>query len=344
MNRIALFIFLILLTSNLTAKAYFFATDLETQVVNLDDKNIELIVTDKDDKKETEAFPIGTILKGKVFEYRFNKHFLRDEYVKVHLYEAVLPNGQVTEIDNDIKIKPRVLASGKHGVALIGAGIATALKVTVAVWSVGFPTGRGIKAVSDSAFAVYNTPEKESKLKQGTKGFVKGLLFPLPELVLKGEKLPIHDESYIWIQDAKEDEKKLSAFVVKKKNIYLSQDKYYDELDKDAPDFTAFLRPKDKMKYLKKQYKKSVRAKIKAQEKVEDEKKKQPIVIEVREDMASDIEEVSPQELKSAQEVLEEMAFEEAKESKVQELSAEKQKHIHFWQSAPSPQVIFDNH
>ena len=341
MNRIALFIFLIFLTSNLTAKAYFFATDLETQVLKLDNENVELVVTDLDDKKEEEAFPIGTILKGKVFEYRFNKHFLRDEYVKVHLYEAHLPNGQVTEIDNDIKIKPRVMASGKHGVALLGAGIATALKVTVAVWSVGFPTGRGIKAVSDSAFAVYNTPEKESRLKQGTKGFVKGLLFPLPELVLKGEKLPIHDESYIWIQDAKEDEKKLSAFVVKKKNIYLSQDKYYEDVGKDAPDFTAFLKPKDKIKYLKK-YKKSVRAKIKAHEKAEDDKKKQPIVIEVREDMASDVEEVSPQELNAAQDVLEEMALQEAKENKVQELSAQKEKHIHFWQRTNSPQVIFD--
>ena len=256
-------LFLLILNNLAPAQAYFFATDLEAQVLTLNDKEIELIVTQHDDKNETEVFPIGTIFKGKFFEYSFKKHFLRDEYLKLHLYQAILPNQKIIKVDKDIKIRPRVIISNKHSIQLGGAILATVLKFTVAVWSVGFPTGRGIKAVTDSAYAVYDTPSKESKWKQGTKGFVKGALFPLPELVLKGEELPIHNESYIWIQDAKEHEKKLTAFILKRKNIYLHKEKYYQANNIKEPNFTKYLKAKDLAKYKKKLAKKSVKAKVK---------------------------------------------------------------------------------
>ena len=326
---------LILASSNLPALSYYFATDVETQVLSLDDKNVELVVTRHDDKNETEVFPVGTILKGKFFEYSFRKHFIRDEYIKVHLYQAKLPNGTLVPIDNDIKIRPRVIVNGAHSLQLAGAALGTALKITVAVWSVGFPTGRGIKAVTDAAFAVYNTPTEESKWKQGTKGFIKGALFPLPELVMKGEHLPIHDESYIWIQDAKKHKKNLTAFVVKRKNIYLEKDKYYDAKGKAAPDFTQYLRPKDMAKYQEQLAKKGVSAKIKHKEKI----------IEIKENVVEqhevETEAVTPEEISEAMELKEEV--EHAESARIQEQELTIKPHKHVWQrSWRKPKVKFE--
>lgn len=179
------------------------------------------------------------------------------------MYEAKLPDGTLEKIDNNIKFKPRIFIDNSHGIQLLGFATGMALKFTIAFWTVGFPAYRGIKGITEAAYAVYNTPIKESKWKEGSKGFVKGVLFPLPELVLKGEELPIHDESYIWIQDAKKEKQNISAFVVKRKNIYLDKEKYYEEIGKEQPDFTNLLRPKDYAKYQEKLANKGVKAEIK---------------------------------------------------------------------------------
>ena len=71
-------------------------------------------MTRLDNEKEKEVFPVGTILKGNFFEYAFNKHFLRDEYIKIHLYEAELADGTVQKIDNNIKVRPRVFINTRH--------------------------------------------------------------------------------------------------------------------------------------------------------------------------------------------------------------------------------------
>jgi hypothetical protein len=133
------------------------------------------------------------------------------------------------------------LFSAKHSGAAIGAITGLVLKVTVAIWSVGFPVGRGAKAINDAAFGVYNTPEMESKWKQGAKGFTKGILFPLPELFLKGEELPIHKDSFVWIQDAKEHKKNLTAFIIKRKNLFLDNDKYYEYTGETEINFNHLL-------------------------------------------------------------------------------------------------------
>lgn len=324
-------IILTLLMMDLPAQAYFFATDLETQVLALDKKNIELIVTKKDDKDESEAFPVGTIFKGEFYEYSFNKHFVRDEYLKVHLYEAKLPDGTIETIDNNIKVKPRIFIDNSHGIQLLGFATGMALKFTIAFWTVGFPAYRGIKGITEAAYAVHNTPIKESKWKEGSKGFVKGVLFPLPELVLKGEELPIHDESYIWIQDAKKEKQNISAFVVKRKNIYLDKEKYYEEIGKEQPDFTDLLRPKDYAKYQEKLAKKGVKAEIK-ESLVEEIPQTQPDPV-VQEE--SQVEE---------QELLEEEKVELPKNNQYNEQELTLNRHQHnFERSWRRPKVQFQD-
>lgn len=254
--------FVILLSNNLNAQAHYFATDVETKVLSLNNDNIQLVVTELDSNKRPSVYPIGTVLKGKFREYNFRRHFLRDEYMKIHFYEAQLPDGSNEKMDNDIKVKPRVFISLQNNLPAIGGITETVLNATVAVWSVGFPVGRGVKALVDGAYGIYNTPSKESKWKQGSKGFIKGALFPLPELFLKGEEVALHDKSYLWIQDADQDKKDLTAFVVKRKNIYLHRDKYYAAEAKPAPDYTRYLNEKNMKKYQAKLAKKGVSAKV----------------------------------------------------------------------------------
>lgn len=339
MKKILLNLALVLLifaSSNIKASAYYFATDIETQVLSLDDEKCELIVLSHDDDKEEEVFPIGTILRGKFFEYKFKRRLMRDEYVKLHFYEAKLPDGTVQKIDNDLKVKPRVLVSSKHNIQLVGAAIGTALKVTIAVWSVGFPVGRGVKAITDAAYGVYNTPIKESRWKQGTKGFIKGALFPLPELLLKGEEIALHDESYLWIQDAKEDEKKLTAFVVKRKNIYLTRGKYYDEKGIEGPDFVQYLNDKDMRKYQEKLAKKGVKAEIK------DKVKKKEKVIEVKENLVNKPKRTGRRASKTA-ESKEEFENQFAKAARIKEQALTIKPHTHIWQrSWRKPKVTFE--
>lgn len=221
----------------LDASAYYFATDIETKILSLSDEKIVVEVTQHDNRSEEEVFPIGTKMFGDIFAHKGRRHFLRDEYVKFHLYKAELPNGETQELDHEIKLRPRVLFNGQHVGDGIVAATALVLKVTVAVWSVGFPVGRGGKAIWDAGAAAFNTPTEESKWAHGAKGFVKGIFFPLPELFLKGEKLAVHEESYIWIQDAKQKKKKLSAFLIKRKNQYSKKDAYYEATGKVKPEF-----------------------------------------------------------------------------------------------------------
>lgn len=225
MKKILLSLFVFILSLG-NCQAYYFATDVETQVTKLTAKDIELIVTRVDDTDENEVYPVGTKLYASIFASSPKKHFVRDEYIKIHVSKAVLPNGTSETVDKDIKIRPRVFFSLQNSLAATGGVTGLVLGITIDFLTIALPVVRGGKAVIDSSFAVYNTPRCESKIDQGVKGFVKGALFPLPELIFKGEELPIHDESYLWIQDAKADKKNLTAFLIKRKNIFLTKKKY----------------------------------------------------------------------------------------------------------------------
>ena len=316
-------VILILLSNNIFAQAYYFATDIETKVISLDEDGCELVVLQHDDKDNEEVFPIDTILKGKFYEYNFRRHFMRDEYVKLHFYEAVLPNGTVQKIDNDIKVRPRVIFNSKHNIQLLGAAASTVLKATIAVWSVGFPVGRGVKAVTDAAYGVYNTPAKENKWAEGLEGFVLGALFPLPEIILKGEEVPLHDESYLWIQDANEEQKKLTAFVIKRKNIFLSKGKYYADVGKEMPNYSKYLKEKDMFKYQKKLARKSVQFKQ----------------MDIDENLVQELE-LSKDEITEVQDLSTEMEVEET-QREAQDHSTESHTHTHNWQrSWRKPKVL----
>jgi hypothetical protein len=67
-------------------------------------------------------------------------------------------------------------------------------------------------------YEIYDTPKGHSKFKHGAKGFVRGALFPLPDLVMKGQKLPLHEGSTIEIFDDGDSDKQLTAKLVKRLN------------------------------------------------------------------------------------------------------------------------------
>ncbi|NQY80770.1 MAG: hypothetical protein HRT47_10700 [Candidatus Caenarcaniphilales bacterium] len=231
-----LFFLILLVITSQAVQAYYFATDIETKVIHFKDNDLVLEVIDHDDKKEKEVFPIGTKLVATICDYKPRRHFMRDEYLKLQFEKAILPDGKEQSIHQKLKLRPRVaLNTHRTGSKFVGTlGLVFNLTLEPAI-AIALPVARGGKAIIDSMFAVYNTPEKENKWKQGTKGFFTGLLFPLREIIFKGEELALHDESYIWIQDAKKHKEQVTGFIIKKKNIYLSRKKYYESKHKATP-------------------------------------------------------------------------------------------------------------
>ena len=256
-------------------QAYYFATDVETEVTQLDSNHIEFTILRHDDEDDEEVYPIGTKLYGSLFEYRERKRALRDEFIRVHIDKATLPNGGTETVNKDIKLRPRVFMSAQYAVAGIGSAAAITMKFAIDFLAVGFPAGRGSKALTDMAFAIYNTPKFESKWKEGSKGFVKGIFSPLTELVIKGDELPVHIGSHVWIQDAQEHKKNLTAFLIKRKNLFLTNEKYYSHFGGEPITFGHLLSDKDKAKQAKKDKKKAEKLAKKRSKAVRKREKKQ---------------------------------------------------------------------
>jgi len=209
-----IFTFLIFFSINNFTCAKTFTNDHQVKVINLDDKKIELLVTKTED--DIEGFPEATKLYGTINKHTDRKHFMRDEYLLVDLYQAKLSDGSSEALNQQIKIQPRKWLSNKnYGTALI-ATTGTVLGLTLDVLTIGFPVARGGKALWESGFSVYNTPKDKSKLKAGTLGFIKGALFPLPELILKGETLNLHQGSSLKIHDSETN--KNTAVLIKRLN------------------------------------------------------------------------------------------------------------------------------
>jgi hypothetical protein len=213
-----LFLFFVLsLTSSTKVFAAEFSVDHYAEVIALTDDSIQLKVTKLGDDDEN-IFPVDTILTGSITGHLPRKHFLRDEKFKVKLNTASFPSGQTEEINYRLKIKPRIFLCYRQ---LGNLGWATAggvLALTVDAVTLGLPISRGGRALWEMGYQIYDTPEGGSKIKQGAKGFVKGALFPIPELVMKGEELPLHVGSTIEIFDDKDRDHQLTARLIKHLN------------------------------------------------------------------------------------------------------------------------------
>jgi len=218
--RLLLLTTLIVLSSSKTF-AYDFAGQLDMQVVYLQGHELGQGISFKlrehyelEDKTEDslELFPVGTIFKASFVEHRDARRVSRNEIVKAKIYEADLPNGSSVSMNEVVKIQKAY----KHRYSLFGGRYAFAvagfvLGTTVDLVTLGLPVGRGGMATWYAAHAVHSNPD--TKLSSGAKGFAKGALYPLPQLVLKGKELNISEGDMLYLREVDSDDDYTNAYI-----------------------------------------------------------------------------------------------------------------------------------
>ena len=180
-------------------------------------------------KDYPDSFPVGTRFYGNSIEHRERRRISRDEIRKFHLERAVLPNGKTEAIDEIVKIravKKREVAYWLGNALFSTTG--QVLSITLDFVSIGLPVARGGTAIWGMADQIYESREGESKLKEGSKGFVKGALMPLPFIILKGDPLYIHPGSTIVIHKDKNKEY-INAGLIRKYNDIKLEAEYRDK-------------------------------------------------------------------------------------------------------------------
>jgi len=194
-----------------------FSVDHFAEIVSLSDSQIVLKVTKLEEQSAT-AFPVGTVLTGSVSQHLNPKHFMRDEKIKLNLHTAQMPDGKSQSINYRMVIKPRTFINSRQfgNMAFVTAG--GVLSLTTDMLTLGLPISRGGRALWEMSYEIYDTPKGHSKFKHGAKGFVKGALFPIPDLIMKGQKLPLHEGSTIEIFDDADSDKQLTAKLIKRLN------------------------------------------------------------------------------------------------------------------------------
>lgn len=170
-------------------KYYSFSTEMETEVVKYDGKEIELKVISVDREDEAEYGP-GSIIYGNIINTREAKRFFRDEKITIHVHAAKV--GQYYKAQNlMLKLKPRGLFAPRFtGNRIISA---TSLPLSLAIdgVSVGLPVSRGGLAIWGAISEMHERELGESRLKTGSLGFVKGAIYPLDRIFLKGKAMDI---------------------------------------------------------------------------------------------------------------------------------------------------------
>ena len=220
--RLLLLTTLIVLSSSKTF-AYDFAGQLDMQVVDVQGHELGQGISFKlrehyelEDKTEDslELFPVGTIFKASFVEHRDVRRMSRNEIVKAKIYEADLPNGSSVSMNQVIKIQKAY----KHRYSLMGGRAALRLAgyivgLTVDVVTLGLPIARGGMGLWEAGHAVHSAEAEESKLKEGAKGFAKGALYPLPQLVLKGKELNVSEGDMVYLREVDSDDDYTNAYI-----------------------------------------------------------------------------------------------------------------------------------
>lgn len=201
MNKLILL--LLLVTLSLPSFAVGFKSKLEAEVTKFTDTDISFKITEQK-KINEESFPVGTVIHGAITKHRPNRRVYRDEYYKLQLDTATLPNGTVVKLDQGSKIRPRKFLNPQ--MVGIGAIAATGgvLGITIDMLTLGLPIVRGGLAVWDAGYEVYDTPQGGSKWKSGFKGFMDGALFPLPQIFMKARKTGMETGTKLTIYPAKD--------------------------------------------------------------------------------------------------------------------------------------------
>lgn len=198
-----LLVILSILSLGLPSFAQGFHSRLEAEVRSLTDNEISFKIT-KQKKNDEESFPVGTIIHGLITEHKPNRRVYRDEFYKLQLDSATLPNGTVLKLDQESKIRPRKFLNPQ--MAGIGAIATTGgvLGITIDFLTLGLPVVRGGLAVWDAAYEIYDRPEGASAWKAGAKGFMDGALFPLPQIFMKARRTGMETGSKLTIYPAKD--------------------------------------------------------------------------------------------------------------------------------------------
>jgi hypothetical protein len=194
-----------------------FSVDHFAEIVSVSDSQIVLKVTELEEQSSS-AFPVGTVLTGSVSQHLNPKHFMRDEKIKLNLHTAQYPSGQTEAISYRMMLKPRTFINTRQFGNMAFGTTGVVLSLTTDMLTLGLPISRGGRALWEMGYEIYDTPKGHSKFKHGAKGFVRGALFPIPDLVMKGQKLPLHEGSTIEIFDDADSDKQLTAKLIKRLN------------------------------------------------------------------------------------------------------------------------------
>lgn len=168
---------------------YTFPTDVETIVTKWDGKNLNLKISEIEDEDEIEFYPLGSEFIGRVIKDRKAKRFFRDEYMIIQVNNIKYPDGRIAAEDLKFKLRarPGILNKEKIGNTLVGTTalvLGTVFDATV----VGLPISRGGYAIWYSVQEMQDRKD-ESKWKTGSIGFIKGALFPIPQMLSPGKDL-----------------------------------------------------------------------------------------------------------------------------------------------------------
>ena len=192
---------LVLSFNLLAVQARPFDERLHLEVLNYDGKTLSMKVTEGDDD-----LPKSTVLYAKVFEHKPNRRFMRSEYIKADLTEAVFPNGTSKNLNRKLKVRTKRFG----GRRAIGNGVigttGLVLGITIDFLAVGLPVARGGLALWNAGYNIHEKDEDQSAIKEGAKGFIKGALFPLPQLVLKSKRLNLKPGSEVVLLSADADD------------------------------------------------------------------------------------------------------------------------------------------
>ncbi|MBT6842226.1 MAG: hypothetical protein HOA17_00325 [Candidatus Melainabacteria bacterium] len=198
-----IFTVLVLLSSLIgsVVSAADFNSRLKLQVLNYDGKKLSLKVTETNDN-----FPASTVLYSTITEHKPNRRLMRSEYIKANITEAVFPNGTKRDLNRQLKIRTKRFG-GKRAVGNSVVGTAgLVLGITIDFITVGLPVARGGLGLWNAGYNIHEKDADESAFIEGGKGFLSGVLFPLPQLVLKSKKLDLETGSEVVFMSTDDDD------------------------------------------------------------------------------------------------------------------------------------------
>lgn len=173
---------------------------LKTKVTFYDAQTIKLRVIKN--RKKDYSYPVGSVFTGHILGHNDRRRLSLDEVETFQLDTVRIPGELQARqlINKKIKIKPEDYLNYMWkvgGLSFLTAGVI--LSITVDAFALGVPVGRGGFSAWYAVYKASESSQDQSKVKEGIKGFFQGALFPVPQLVMKGDELEVHKDSIIYL-------------------------------------------------------------------------------------------------------------------------------------------------